>query len=70
MVWVMNLYRAGMYYEARGLLGRAKDMFQRALSLRPQEDRLLRAYMRVAPTPNMQWLIRNAQASEDADDPF
>lgn len=67
MVWVMNLYRAGMFYEARGLLGRAKDMYQRALSLKPQEERLLRAYLRVAPVPNMEWLLRCSQAARDAD---
>ena len=63
----MNLYRAGMYYEARGLLGRAKDMYQRALSLRPQENKLLRAYLRVAPAPNMDWLFKCAQAAREAD---
>ncbi len=67
MVWVINLYRAGMYYETRGLLGRAKDMYQRALSLRPQEERLLRAYLRVAPVPNMEWLLRCSQAARDAE---
>ena len=64
MVWVMNLYRAGMYYESRGLLGRAKDLYQRALSLRPQEDRLLRAYMRVAPAPDLGTLLHSFRTLE------
>ena len=50
MVWVMNLYRAGMYYESRGLLGRAKELYQRALSAAPVDEKLLAAYVRVAPT--------------------
>jgi len=36
-VYVVNLYRAGTYYEARGLFDRAREMFRRALSL-GQED--------------------------------
>lgn len=36
-VYVVSLYRAGTYYEARGLFDRARDLYQRALSL-GQED--------------------------------
>jgi hypothetical protein len=32
-VYVASLYRAGMYYESRGLYDRARDLFQRALSV-------------------------------------
>jgi len=49
MVWVVNLYRAGMYYEARGLLGRAKELYQRALSAAPLDEKVIAAYVRVAP---------------------
>lgn len=62
LVWVTNLYRAGMYYESRGLLGRAKEMYQRALSQAPQEEKVLAAYMRVDPgmrvSAKPQWLRR------------
>ena len=47
--WVLNLYRAGMYYESRGLLGRAKELYQRALSVAPLDEKVLSAYVRVAP---------------------
>ncbi|HUU46498.1 MAG TPA: DUF2723 domain-containing protein, partial [Acidobacteriota bacterium] len=33
MVYVSNLYRAGLYYESRGLYDRARELFRRALSL-------------------------------------
>jgi hypothetical protein len=49
LVWVMNLYRAGMYYESRGLLGRAKELYQRALSVAPLDEDVIAAYVRVAP---------------------
>jgi hypothetical protein len=45
----MNLYRAGMYYESRGLLGRAKELYQRALSVAPLDEDVIAAYVRVAP---------------------
>ncbi len=53
MVWVMNLYRAGMYYESRGLLTRAKELYQRALSISPYETRILMAYTRVSPSHSL-----------------
>ncbi|GAB4323048.1 MAG: hypothetical protein Kow0074_14970 [Candidatus Zixiibacteriota bacterium] len=53
MVWVMNLYRAGMYYESRGLLTRAKELYQRALSLSPYEADILMAYTRVSPSHSL-----------------
>lgn len=76
LVWVMNLYRAGMYYESRGLLGRAKEMYQRALSLAPNEERVLAAFLRVDPgmrvSSNPQWLKRLQDEAwgitEDGDD--
>jgi hypothetical protein len=53
MVWVMNLYRAGMYYESRGLLNRAKALYQRALSISPYEADILMAYTRVSPSNSL-----------------
>ena len=50
LVWVMNLYRAGMYYESRGLYTRAKALYERALSLSPYESKVLMAFMRVSPS--------------------
>jgi hypothetical protein len=50
MVWVLNLYRAGMYYERRGLLGRAKELYQKALSVEPSDDSLRVACRRVTPS--------------------
>ncbi len=49
MVWVLNLYRAGMYYESRGLLGRAKELYQRALSFAPDDEKIFAGYVRCAP---------------------
>jgi len=53
MVWVMNLYRAGMYYESRGLYSRAKELYQRALSLSPYEADILFAFLRVSPSGDL-----------------
>lgn len=53
MVWVMNLYRAGMYYESRGLYTRAKALYERALSISPYESKILMAYMRVSPSGDL-----------------
>ncbi|MBI5868900.1 MAG: DUF2723 domain-containing protein [candidate division Zixibacteria bacterium] len=58
MVWVMNLYRAGMYYESRGLLGRAKELYQRALSVAPMDETVLAAYVRVAPDRGFAFILR------------
>ena len=64
MVWVMNLYRAGMYYESRGLLGRAKELYQRALSVAPMDETVLAAYVRVAPDHGFAFILR-----QDLSDP-
>lgn len=50
-VYIQNLYRAGMYYERRGLIYRAKQMYQRALSVRPMESTLWVALLRLGNTP-------------------
>lgn len=64
LVWVMNLYRAGMYYESRGLLGRAKELYQRALSVAPMDETVLAAYVRVAPDRGFAFILR-----QDLSDP-
>ena len=49
-MYIRNLYRAGLYYERRGLLYRARELYRRALSLRPDEGTLRAALERVEGT--------------------
>jgi hypothetical protein len=42
MVYITTLYRAGMFYESRGMIDRARSLFQRALSWE-QDNRPIRS---------------------------
>jgi len=46
-VYIQNLYRAGLYYERWGLLYRAREMYQRALSACPSESLIWSALLRL-----------------------
>jgi len=49
-VYIQNLYRAGLFYERWGLLYRAKELYRRALSIRPAEKILQTALARAERT--------------------
>lgn len=49
-IYIHNLYRAGLFYERWGLLYRAKELYRRALSVRPAEEILQTALARVEKT--------------------
>jgi hypothetical protein len=46
-VYIQNLYRAGLYYERWGLIYRAREMYQRALTVRPAEGMIWGALLRL-----------------------
>jgi hypothetical protein len=46
-VYIQNLYRAGLYYERWGMLDRAREMYQRALTVRPTEGMIWGALLRL-----------------------
>jgi len=46
-VYIRNLYRAGLYYEKWGLIFRAREMYRRALALKPEEGVIRTALFRL-----------------------
>jgi len=46
-VYIRNLYRAGLYYEKWGLIFRAREMYRRALAIKPEEGVIRAALFRL-----------------------
>jgi hypothetical protein len=60
MVYVAGLYRAGLYYESRGLYERARQLFRRALSLGEDNEQVRSITDRLPPGFSLESIDRPA----------